>query len=291
MKSMTGYGKSVVQINNTDISIEIRSVNNRFLDISLRMPKELNDYEYDLRNLIKRRLSRGKINVYINLNGGGRENAEAAVDMEKAAQHYGQLKRLKDEFNLAGEITLEHLLTFSDLFEPGLESVDAEQMKKMLLQGLDKALQQFEAMRQAEGENLLADMQKRIAMISEWTDFVKKNGRNNIQKEFERLKNNVFSLIDTGKIDKNRIEAELAVISDKVDITEECVRMASHIQLFNETLKNSGEAGKKLTFILQEMLREANTMNSKTTDTNIAHKVIRIKEEIEKIREQAQNVE
>jgi uncharacterized protein (TIGR00255 family) len=291
MKSMTGYGKSVVQINNMDISIEIRSVNNRFLDISMKMPKELNDYEYDLRKLIKKRLNRGKINVYINLNEGGGDNAEAAVDMERAELRYAQLKKLKKELGITGEISLDHLLSFNDLFEPGLQSVDADLMKKTLLKALDMALEQFEAMREAEGGNLLTDMQNRISKIHEWTKFVKENGRNNIQKEFERLKNNVFSLIDTGKIDKNRLEAELALISDKVDVTEECVRMDSHIQLFNETLNNKGEAGKKLTFILQEMLREANTMNSKTTDTNIAHKVIRIKEEIEKIREQAQNVE
>ncbi len=291
MKSMTGYGKSIVQIKNMDISIEIRSVNNRFLDISLKMPKELNDYEYMLRNAIKKRLSRGKINVYINVNQINGDTGKSTIDLKKAKQYYVDLQRLKNELLISEDISLSHLLIFPDLFDAGLQNYDPKLMKETLLYGLHKALEQFEEMRQAEGNNLLNDMRARIAIISELTNFVKKNGKNNILMEFERLKNNVFSLIDADKIDKNRLESEMAIISDKVDITEECVRMESHLQLFNETLDTEGEAGKKLTFILQEMLREANTMNSKTTDTKIAHNVIRIKEEIEKIREQAQNVE
>lgn len=291
MKSMTGYGKAVIQINNIDISIEIRSVNNRFLDISLRMPKEFSDYEYDLRKIVKKKLIRGKINVYINVIESNTTSAEPLIDMDRIKKRYDLLNHIHGKLKLSGDITLENLLVFGDLFDPEFQSMDAKKIKNALLTGLNDALNKFEDMRQAEGNNLLIDMKDRIIKISEWTDFVKNNGRNNIKKEFERLQNNIFSLIDSSKIEKNRLEAELAIISDKVDVTEECVRMDSHIKLFNNTINNDGEAGKKLTFILQEMLREANTMNSKTTDTNIAHKVIRIKEEIEKIREQAQNIE
>ena len=211
--------------------------------------------------------------------------------MDRIKKRYDLLNHIHGKLKLSGDITLENLLVFGDLFDPEFQSMDAKKIKNALLTGLNDALNKFEDMRQAEGNNLLIDMKDRIIKISEWTDFVKNNGRNNIKKEFERLQNNIFSLIDSSKIEKNRLEAELAIISDKVDVTEECVRMDSHIKLFNNTINNDGEAGKKLTFILQEMLREANTMNSKTTDTNIAHKVIRIKEEIEKIREQAQNIE
>ncbi len=291
MKSMTGYGKSIIQINNIDISIEIRSVNNRFLDIALRMPKELNDYEYEIRKNIKKKLNRGKINVYINLIEATNVSAELMIDMEKVKQRYDLLNYIHKKLNLSGSITMDNLMEFGDLFDPGLQSIESKKIKKYLLKGINDALKQFEDMRKAEGNNLSADMKNRIDQISEWTEFVGEKGRDNIQKEFERLQNNIFLLIDSNKIEKNRLEAELAIISDKVDVTEECVRMASHIKLFNDTLNNNGEAGKKLTFILQEMLREANTMNSKTTDTNIAHTVIRIKEEIEKLREQSQNIE
>jgi uncharacterized protein (TIGR00255 family) len=291
MKSMTGYGKSVVQVNNLDITIEIRSVNNRFLDISLKMPKEFSTFEYEMKNRIKKRLNRGKINIYININEISGKTNEAAIDIDKVKLRYKQLKQIQNELSLKDDIKLENLLIFTDIFDPGIKSIDQKILKKSLLQGLDDALEQFEEMREAEGTNLQKDMEERISKITEWTAFVKNNGRDNIQKEFDRLQNNVYSLIDSSKIDKSRFEQEIAIISDKVDVTEECVRMNSHLQLFNDTLKKEGEAGKKLTFILQEMLREANTMNSKNTKTEIAHIVIRIKEEIEKIREQAQNVE
>jgi uncharacterized protein (TIGR00255 family) len=255
------------------------------------MPKEFSAYEFEMRNRLKKKLIRGKINVYINISDRVDSLEEAAVDIHKVKLRYAQLRKIKEELNLTDDIKMAHLLNFSDIFEAGIESIDQEELKKALLRGLDAAAEQFDAMREAEGKNLQKDMEARIAKISEWTAFVQENGRNNIQKEFERLKNNVYSLIDSGKIDQNRFEQEIAIISDKVDITEECVRMNSHLRLFNDTLKKEGESGKKLTFILQEMLREANTMNSKNTDTEIAHVVIRIKEEIEKIREQAQNVE
>jgi uncharacterized protein (TIGR00255 family) len=146
-------------------------------------------------------------------------------------------------------------------------------------------------MREEEGQNLQKDVESRIRIITKLTEEVKKKAKLNVRQMFDKMVQNVQDLIDAQKIDASRLEQEIAIISDKVDITEECVRMDSHLDLFGQTMRKQGEKGKKLTFILQEMLREANTMNSKNSDVEIQHQVIRIKEEIEKIREQAQNIE
>ena len=201
------------------------------------------------------------------------------------------MQKIQRSLNTEEPIKIGHLLQFPDFFEFDLSTIDLDTVKEMLVQSLLGALKDFNSMRDQEGAFLLKDMNDRMRTIEQFSEIVSSKGRGNIEIEYERLWNNIARLIDEDKIDKMRLEQEIAIIADKVDITEECVRMSSHLEIFRETLNKQGEVGKKLTFILQEMLREANTMNSKTTDTEISHKVIRIKEEIEKLREQAQNLE
>jgi uncharacterized protein (TIGR00255 family) len=291
MRSMTGFGKAKKSNERFELSVEIRSVNNRFLDLSIRLPKELSVFENKIREKIKADVKRGKLSVFVSLNEAASTGSEILLSQDKVKHRFEMLKKVRESLNIKEPVSLNHLLNFSDLFEFNIESVDEEEITALLYPSLEEALQQFNDMREAEGAHLIEDMKMRIKNIYELSAFVEKKGKLNVSGEFDKLLTRVKNLIDEQKIDKERLEQEIAIMADRVDITEECVRMNSHIKLFNKTIENNDEAGKKLTFILQEMLRESNTMNSKTSDIEISHRVIRIKEDIEKLREQAQNLE
>ncbi len=291
MRSMTGYGKAVSSNENFNVSVEIKSVNNRFLDISVRLPKELSSEEIFVREFLKNKVLRGKIFVYVNVEQNQQNGGELFIDWPAAEQKVKQLQALRDTFKLKEELKLTHLLMFPDLFSMDLEAVVEEQIRPLILDALEKALDEFLRMREQEGANLLKDLQTRMAKIQKLVEEIKKIAPKNVKIEFERLTRNVKNLIDEQSIDPARLEQEVAILSDRVDITEECVRLKSHIDLFQQTINKEGDIGKRLNFILQEMHREANTINSKTTILEISHKVITIKEEIEKLREQVQNIE
>ena len=291
MRSMTGFGKAKKSNERFELSVEIRSVNNRFLDLSIRLPKELSAFENKIREKIKADVKRGKLSVFVSLNEAASAGSEILLNQDKVKHRFEMLKKVRESLNIKEPVSLDHLLNFSDLFEFNIESVDEGEITALLYPSLEEALQQFNDMREAEGAHLIEDMEMRIKNIYELSAFVEKKGKLNVSGEFDKLLARVKNLIDEQKIDKERLEQEIAIMADRVDITEECVRMNSHIKLFKKTIENNDEAGKKLTFILQEMLRESNTMNSKTSDIEISHRVIRIKEDIEKLREQAQNLE
>ncbi|MHB2148994.1 YicC/YloC family endoribonuclease [Calditrichota bacterium LG25] len=291
MRSMTGYGKAVLSNEYFMVSVEIKGVNNRFLDLSVRLPKELSSEEIQVREFLKNKVIRGKIFVYVNVEQSQQNGSELFVDWQAAEKKVKQLNALRERFKLADELKLTHLLMFPELFVMDLESVVEAQIRPLLLGALEKATQEFVQMREQEGANLLQDMRQRMRKIEELVDEIKEIAPQNVKAEFDRLYRNVQSLIEEQNIDRSRMEQELAILTDRVDITEECVRLKSHIGLFNQTVEKDEEIGKRLNFILQEMHREANTINSKTTMLEVSHKVIAIKEEIEKLREQVQNIE
>lgn len=291
MHSMTGYGKGQHTSGKFEITIEIKSVNNRYLDILFRMPSILSSFESELRQVIKQNVSRGKISVFIEIKEAVKNNNGNTIDEEKLLHYYNILKSIKDKLNLSQEIELNHLLTFQELFETDISNVDEIKFKTDLLTTLDKAIKSFNKMRFKEGKHLITDMIERLDKIDNITQSVYKKAPANVRNEFDKLLIRINELLENQQIDPERLEQEIALISDKVDITEELTRMDSHIGQFRQTLKRDKELGKKLTFILQEMHREANTMNSKTTDVEISHLIIQVKEEIEKIREQTQNIE
>jgi len=293
MHSMTGYGKGQITSGKFEITIEMKSVNNRYLDILFRMPSMLSSFESELRKNVKKNVSRGKVSVFIEIkevskkdNGNGNN-----INEEKLYHYYNTLKSIKKKLNLSGDIDLNHLLAFQELFETDISSVDENEFKSHLIKTMDKALESFNAMRLKEGEHLIKDMTERLDKINGITKSVYEKAPANVRTEFDKLLMRINELLENQKIDPERLEQEIALISDKVDITEELTRMESHINQFRQTLNRDKELGKKLTFILQEMHREANTMNSKTTDVEISHLIIQVKEEIEKIREQTQNIE
>lgn len=288
---MTGYGKHSVSDSLIEVTVELRSVNNRYLDVSIRMPREISALENTVRDILKSEIIRGKLSVSVNIRKNESLDTDIAVDDAYLENKINLLQKIQKSLKTQEQIKISHLLQLPDFFEFDLAALDLDKVKEMLLESLQGAIKEFNLMREQEGSFLLNDMKERMKEIEQLSTIVSSQGRGNIKTEYERLWNNIARLIDEDKIDKMRLEQEIAIIADKVDITEECVRMSSHLELFRDTLNKEGEVGKKLTFILQEMLREANTMNSKTTDTNISHKVILIKEEIEKLREQAQNLE
>ncbi len=291
MKSMTGFGKASESDDQFEVTVELRSVNNRYLETAIRIPKEFSAYENKIRTWVKEQLARGKVNVFVSLSNVEQGGEAPALPPQRAARLYNELKQLAIDLNIKNGVSLQDLLAYHAIADSGGDTLEERQFESLLKPALNKALQQLNAMRGEEGSHLLADIQSRIEIIRNLTKTVQENAKSNVRMVFDKMVQNVEELIGSKKIDPTRLEQEIALISDKVDITEECVRMESHLKLFRETIAKSGESGKKLTFILQEMLREANTMNSKNADIEIQHQVIKIKEEIEKIREQVQNIE
>lgn len=291
MRSMTGYGKATSHNEWFTVSVEIKSVNNRFLDVSVRLPKELSSEEVLIREYLKGKVIRGKIFIYVNLEQTQQDGKELFIDWQAAEQKVQMLIALKERFQLDDNVKLNHLLMFPDLFTMDLQALIEEQIRPLILEALEKAMSEFLKMREQEGANLRQDFQQRLEKIDQLVNEIRQIAPDNIQLEFERLVKNVKNLIDDQKVDVGRLEQEIAILSDRVDITEECVRLKSHIDLFKKTIAMQEDIGKRLNFLLQEMHREANTISSKTTMLEISHKVITIKEEIEKLREQVQNIE
>lgn len=287
---MTGFGSGKVENGRYNVETEMRSVNNRYLDISIRMPKELSSLENTIRERIKKHVIRGKITVNINLEPVAPDE-QTMINSNLVQQKYQSLQKVKDLLHLHEEISLHHLLAFPEIFTPSRDSIDLESISGLIDRSVDTALSQFDQMRKNEGENLKQDMVKRADAIHELNSTVQNLAKNQPKTEFERLQKQVSQLLEDQNIDPARLDQELAIIADRMDITEECVRMDSHIQLLKQTMSSNKEIGKRINFILQEMNREANTMNSKSTSIDISHLVIRMKEEIEKLREQTQNIE
>ena len=291
MPSMTGFGKASAGNDQLELTCEIRSVNNRYLDISIRTPREFSEYEKMIRDTVKENVSRGKVNVFINLNQNQESKVSFSIQNEKIESVYTSLKTVKENLHLTGEISMDHLLAFPDIFTIDVSSIPEKELKSLISKAMNDALISFNRMRQLEGDHLIKDIEERLAKIVLLKEKIVLLAEGNVQREFDKLSKNVFSLIEQNKLAADRLEQEIAIISDRVDITEECVRMDSHIELFKKTLMKNSDTGKKLTFILQEILREVNTINSKNSILEIQHKIIQIKEELEKIREQAQNLE
>jgi uncharacterized protein (TIGR00255 family) len=211
--------------------------------------------------------------------------------MEKIEQKYKSLTMVINALNMDETVRMDHLVAFPEIFESDYSKIPESVLIALLEEAVKKAVSELNLMRKQEGAFLEKDMSSRINMIEQLIEDAYTKSRSMVSREFDRLRNQVLSLIGEQKIDSDRMEQEVALIADKVDITEACIRSRSHIKLFRETLRSENELGKKLSFILQEMLREANTINSKSTDIDTLHNVIRIKEEIEKLREQSQNIE
>ncbi len=288
--SMTGYGKANGNSNNYTFEVEVKSVNSRFLDISVRLPKTLLSKEIELRNLIKQKINRGKVSLSINLTKDDVESGIPNIDKKALLNTIEILNSFREEANITEELQLSHLLSFPHLFvtdNSEFSGSEFEQVKKALFDAIEK----LKKMRSAEGEVLLNDLKKRIENISQLNSEISGFERSSIELYFSKLKERATELIENMTGNEDRLNMELALLVEKYDITEESVRLESHIKQFLDALENGKEAGKKLNFIVQEMNREANTISNKSVSLDITNKGILIKEELEKIREQIQNIE
>jgi uncharacterized protein (TIGR00255 family) len=290
IKSMTGFSKVEARENGVNLTIELKTLNGRYLEITCKIPRTLSLKEYEIREIVKSNIQRGSVFVGINI------ETDPAIKLnlinENAAEGYfNALNRLKKKLHINEPVRFNELLAFSNNFY-AKENGDESGLEWKLAKGaITTALRNLDKMRVNEGTQIMKDIQERMKNISRDLDKVEKLSIKKIPEERERLRQRVAQLFESDEIDEHRIQLELVLIADRLDISEECVRMRSHIKFFFETLKAKEPMGRKINFLLQEMNREVNTMGSKAADTEISHTVVGMKEELERIREQVQNIE
>lgn len=288
--SMTGYGKGTAENGKIKVDVEVKSINSRYLDILLRIPSSLMSREFDLREVIKNKINRGKLSVIIQIKNNGSGGDAISVNEDKLKNYIAVIKSLKKKAKITGVIKIEHLLANKEIFEINETEISDEEFE-VIKKALGAALEELQTMKLNEGKELSKDLKKRIGIIETKLSEIEKDSESTIKEYYEKLKEKVRLIIENTKIDDDRIEMELAIIAEKADITEECVRLRSHLKFFIDSLEKDTEPGRKMNFLCQEMNRETNTISSKTISTFITHNTVLIKEEIEKIREQIQNIE
>lgn len=291
MNSMTGFGKAEVKAKSGKLTVEISSVNNRFLEISQRLPRQFFSLEPKLRDLISSRISRGKISIYVGFDDNDGSLEQYHINRSAIKAYYRQLLNLKKELKVAGEIEMRDLLNLPEVARPEDISLDEAAVWRELKQVFEKALGELLVMRRREGQSMARDMKKRLAVLLKQVKLIQNMTSQAVNTYREKLTRRVEELLSQPLPDNTRIDEQIALMAEKTDISEECTRFISHLEQYRETLSSSEPTGKRLNFILQEMNREANTIASKSTDLGISSMVITIKEEIEKMRELVQNVE
>ena len=291
IKSMTGYGRVEAPVQERNIVVEVKSVNHRFLEISLKMPQALFPLELELKKKIGEKIKRGRLEVFIRLEAQSTNAAAAMINMDAARNYFAALQRLKDEFGLAEEIGLKTLAGFRDIFLQPAETEISSEILKKITDSLEEALKMLVHMRQEEGAAIYRDMEQRLDFIGGVLEKIKTRSPQVVIEYQRRLAERIKELTAGCAIDDSRLVQEAAIFAEKSDITEEIVRMHSHIDQFVALLQSEEAEGKKIDFLLQEMNREINTIGSKGNDAEIARNVIEAKSELSKLREQAQNIE
>ncbi|MBI5571936.1 MAG: YicC family protein [Desulfomonile tiedjei] len=291
LKSMTGFGRSRRVAGSVEIVTEIRAVNHRFLDVSVRLPKIYSLFEPEIRKIVSDAIDRGKIDVVVTRSGGKSGLVDVMLDEELAQSYHACLLRLRERFRLAGEISISDMLTFHDLLVPVEREDVLEQEWPEVEQCLREALAALDHMRRTEAVALWADMSSRIRSIADRTAHIRTMAETVSLAARERLEKRVRELTGGLELDQNRLHQEAALIADRSDVTEELTRINSHAEQFLSLGPQGSPVGRKLDFLLQELLRETNTVGAKSASTDIASHVVNIKVELEKIREQIQNIE
>lgn len=289
---MTGFGRGEASSDGITLTAEIRSVNSRYLDFSIRLPQEVQEKELKLKERIQGRVNRGKLNVNIRLDQAQTGEPEVTFD-EKRVRGYRQLlERLSAAAGIEEPVTLRNLMTFNDIFIS--REQDEETLAliwKLSLEAADRALEQLHQMRVNEGQQLGKDLEQRISNIEELLNKIGDLSKDRAAEINEKLRERLNNLISDDSLDPDRLEMEVAILADKMDITEEIVRLQSHLKFFREALQQGEAVGRRLNFLSQEINREINTIGSKANSSDISQYVVHAKENLEQIREQVQNVE
>lgn len=291
IQSMTGYGRREGVWSGMSVVVEVRSVNHRFCEVVARLPKALTFLEEGLKRSVQRRCQRGRIEVIVSLTGGHDGVRVPHVDRPLAREYHRLLRGLQKELGLPGTIDVSLLASFRDIVTVSDQPADLSRAKKTIARLVSGALSDLQAMRKREGMELARDINRRLQIIREAMESIGSRVPAVVQGYFDRMKTRVEQLVGAGQADAGRLNQELALYADRCDVSEELTRLASHLSQFEAAQKGRESVGRTLDFLLQEMGREVNTIGSKANDADIAALVVRMKAELEKIREQVQNVE
>ena len=291
IKSMTGYGRAVETVNGREFTVELRSVNNRYLDCAVKLPRSVSFAEEAVKQAVKQSVSRGKVDVFITIKSENSDDTKITLNASVLEGYLTAMRQMVNEFGVRDDISVSTVSRLPEVFSVEKPEVDEDQLKSDLMSVVDKALAGYDAMRAVEGQALDADLRRRGNTILELVSQVEAGNAQTVVDYRTRLENKLKEVLANTAIDESRILTEAAIFADKVAVDEETVRLRSHLQQMNSMLTAGGAVGRKLDFLLQEMNREANTIGSKCTDVKLARIVVDIKAELEKIREQTQNIE
>ncbi len=288
---MTGYGRAVEVVNGREFTVELRSVNNRYLDCSVRLPKILTFGEETVKRAVKNSISRGKVDVFISVRSEDGDAVQVSLNKAVLEGYLQAMRQMVTEHGVTDDISVSAVSRLPEVFSLEKPQVDEEQLLSDMMSVLEKALAEYDAMRRTEGEALDRDLRSRGNTILELVSQVEQGSAQTVIDYRTRLENKLKEVLANTVLDESRILTEAAIFADKIAVDEETVRLRSHLQQMNAMLTTGGAVGRKLDFLLQEINREANTIGSKCTDVNLARIVVDIKAELEKIREQTQNIE
>ena len=291
IKSMTGFGRAEFADAKRKFTVELKSVNHRYLDMTIKMPKKLNFFEAAIRNELKNYIQRGKVDVFITYEDFTDDSVGIKYNRDVAAEYLKYLKDMAEEFELDCDIRVSNLSRFPEIFSMEEPEIDEDEIWAGLGEAIRGAAEKFVDSRIKEGENLKEDLLSKLDDMLTHVDYVKERAPKVIEEYRKGLEEKVRELLGDAKVDESRLLTEVTLFADKVCIDEEIVRLTSHIETTKKTLIEGGSCGRKLDFIAQEMNREANTILSKANDLNTSNHAIELKTEIEKVREQIQNIE
>ena len=291
VKSMTGYGRARQTLHGRDITVEVRSVNNRYLDCTVKVPRTYIFAEDSVKSRVQKAVSRGKVDVFITIDATAADETVVAVNEPLARGYYEALTKIRDMFSLEGELTAAVLAKFPDVLTVTKAEEDLESVAGDICAVLDEALEAYNAMRAVEGEKLCEDIAGRVTTIETVVGKAEERSPQTVAAYREKLTARMQEVLQSTTIDESRILTEAAIFADKIAVDEETVRLRSHIAQLRTMLKSDQPVGRKLDFLIQEVNRECNTIGSKCSDLTIAQDVVNMKAEVEKIREQVQNME
>lgn len=291
IKSMTGFGRCEIVENNRKFTVEMKSVNHRYLDVNIKMPKKLNFFESAIRGELKKYISRGKVDIFITYEDFSESTSGVRYNKEAAEAYLRYLRQMAQEFGLDDDIRVSTLSKYPEVFTMEEQDVDEEELWKELQKALAGAAELFVQTRVTEGEHLREDLIAKLDGMEQLVDLIAERSPKIVAEYRQKLADKVKELLGDNTMDEARILTEVTIFADKVCVDEELVRLRSHIETTKKTLLEGGSIGRKLDFIAQEMNREANTTLSKSNDLEISNYAIELKTEIEKVREQIQNIE
>ncbi len=291
IKSMTGYGRAVETVNGREFTVELRSVNNRYLDCSVKLPRNLSFAEEAVKQAVKRTVSRGKVDVFVSVRSDSAAEVRVALNTAMVEGYLAAMKQMARDYDVREDISVSLLSQMNDVFTVEKPEVDESQLQADLMAVVQQALERYDAMRTAEGAALERDLRSRGDTIRTLVSQVEAGSEQTVRDYRARLESKLREVLENTAIDESRILTEAAIFADKIAVDEETVRLRSHLAQMDQMLTAGGAMGRKLDFLLQEMNREANTIGSKCSDVTLARIVVDIKAELEKIREQTQNIE